>query len=1203
MKTAVKKLLCLLLAAVMLIPLAGLIPFTAEAGGPYKVGETFKFGGYPQTKVEDNTLIEALNNEVKSTDWVSYRYTTGDGKPGSETEGDWMKYCDIEYNGEKFRGVQFAQHRPGYTNTNSSGAQHSNGYGRVNFTYWFKWESLVWRVMDPDTGLVVCDSLIDSQPFLIDTGVGNTGNTYDQSSIRAWLNDDFISTAFSQTELNKIGESKLTSLTYDKIFLLSKNEINNPAYGLSEVPSARPTDYAQVQGIGGKDITFLSDSVFWFVRYSCWWTRTPGEEPGEAATVGTVINPDTKDWYFEYDVSETSIGVRPAFRFKDFVEESINPVGHEHSWGEWQQESLNRQQHVRVCKYNPNHKDYQEHTWSEYNYSYRPNCSSMGVGVHYCTVCNFEAWETVPADPDNHAPVYKDITPATCKTEGERKITCSRCHKDLGTETTPVNPNAHVWDEGVEITGSKPQIKYTCTLCGATKTISSFKQGDTLQFGAYPQSKVTNNSTISALNGKAASAAWYSYGYYSGMNDTYGSMSSGDFMKYCDVEYNGIKYRGVKMTAYRPNKTTKAATAENSGIDELEYELNTTYWFKWEPLTWRVLGRPDTGTRASLIICDQIIDAQAYTNTIYKDPDGSSYSGYYFADSAFKNYAADYSVSSIRHWLINDFYNTAFTTAEREMIRFTDVQSDFYAGDGVGSTHVNTNNLDKVYLLSKEEARLSYLFANNSSRIAKGTDYAMMQGGLEVLPNSGGSTWALRGGNSGSSYMVWGNGEVNQEYAQIVKGVRPVLNFVDDIIVPSPGSAGGNGVYAQDAELTHCWDKGVEIKPATCGAEGEKVYTCVICGESKSEPIPTVNHNWGSWTKSDDKQHKRVCKTDETHVQYQDHTWNAGEVTANPTCTKEGETTYTCTVCKAKKTEPIAMLPHEWLNWVKFDDEMHMRACALDRFENHSEYEPHTWDKGTVITPATTATEGQMKYHCSVCGGDKTEPIPLLPSSITVEGGTPSVASAAKGATVTITATAPPSGKTFDKWEVVKGGVTLENASAATTTFVMGSTVVQIRATYKDLAAGEHSVTVIGGTANVSSAKKGTTVVITAPAEPEGKVFQKWEVVKGDVTLADASKPRTTFVMGDADVEVKAVYKDISQPPVTGVMLGDVDNNGEINSADARKALRRAVDLETYAEGSREFIACDVDKNGTVTSADARKILRAAVELEDPATW
>ena len=64
------------------------------------------------------------------------------------------------------------------------------------------------------------------------------------------------------------------------------------------------------------------------------------------------------------------------------------------------------------------------------------------------------------------------------------------------------------------------------------------------------------------------------------------------------------------------------------------------------------------------------------------------------------------------------------------------------------------------------------------------------------------------------------------------------------------------------------------------------------------------------------------------------------------------------------------------------------------------------------------------------------------------------------------------------------------------------------------------------------------------------------------------------------------------------VLPGDVDGDGKITASDARLALRRAVDLETYAEGSPEFLACDIDRDGNVTASDARIILRIAVDLE-----
>lgn len=67
----------------------------------------------------------------------------------------------------------------------------------------------------------------------------------------------------------------------------------------------------------------------------------------------------------------------------------------------------------------------------------------------------------------------------------------------------------------------------------------------------------------------------------------------------------------------------------------------------------------------------------------------------------------------------------------------------------------------------------------------------------------------------------------------------------------------------------------------------------------------------------------------------------------------------------------------------------------------------------------------------------------------TVSGGTGS-ASYKAGATVTITANAPASGKAFDKWVVNSGSVTLANAANATTTFTMPAEAVTVTAVYKD---------------------------------------------------------------------------------------------------------------------------------------------------------
>ena len=78
----------------------------------------------------------------------------------------------------------------------------------------------------------------------------------------------------------------------------------------------------------------------------------------------------------------------------------------------------------------------------------------------------------------------------------------------------------------------------------------------------------------------------------------------------------------------------------------------------------------------------------------------------------------------------------------------------------------------------------------------------------------------------------------------------------------------------------------------------------------------------------------------------------------------------------------------------------------------------------------------------------------------------------------------------------------------------------------------EYTITVTDGKATVGAgteitkAAESTTVTLTANAAPDGKVFDKWEVVSGSITLADATSATTTFTMPAGAVSVKATYKD-----------------------------------------------------------------------------
>ena len=82
-------------------------------------------------------------------------------------------------------------------------------------------------------------------------------------------------------------------------------------------------------------------------------------------------------------------------------------------------------------------------------------------------------------------------------------------------------------------------------------------------------------------------------------------------------------------------------------------------------------------------------------------------------------------------------------------------------------------------------------------------------------------------------------------------------------------------------------------------------------------------------------------------------------------------------------------------------------------------------------------------------------------------------------------------------------------------------------------AATEFTVTVIKGTASLAAGipitdkiAQNTVVTVTADAPEAGKVFDKWVVLEGNVTLADATKATTTFTMPGNDVKLEATYKD-----------------------------------------------------------------------------
>ena len=300
----------------------------------------------------------------------------------------------------------------------------------------------------------------------------------------------------------------------------------------------------------------------------------------------------------------------------------------------------------------------------------------------------------------------------------------------------------------------------------------TYKVGDIVEFGYYPQSKVTDSSLVSALD--KVSKTWVSYGYYSG-DESYGyrydSMVRGDWMRYADITYNGAKYRAVFFTQYRPYDTLSTSSSDRTYQDDNGYTPYNTYYFKYEPLKWRVLD-PATG----LVLCENTIDSQAYSNTLYFD--GHDFYGSNDVENA--HYACDYATSSIRKWLNYNFYNTAFSVSQQANILTSKLDNKAYFE--VDSHFDGEDTYDKIYILSYSEMQnTAYGFTSPSSIRAKGTEYAKCQG-LWVDSSNEYSSQLLRNVIYSEDH-VWsinGSGNPSRHGSRVIdttKGIRPALRI------------------------------------------------------------------------------------------------------------------------------------------------------------------------------------------------------------------------------------------------------------------------------------------------------------------------------------------------------------------------------------------------------------------------------------------
>ncbi|MGI5948726.1 InlB B-repeat-containing protein [Peptoniphilus sp.] len=185
--------------------------------------------------------------------------------------------------------------------------------------------------------------------------------------------------------------------------------------------------------------------------------------------------------------------------------------------------------------------------------------------------------------------------------------------------------------------------------------------------------------------------------------------------------------------------------------------------------------------------------------------------------------------------------------------------------------------------------------------------------------------------------------------------------------------------------------------------------------------------------------------------------------------------------------------------------------------------------------------------------------------SIGMTKGTATPTKADEGDQVTIVANTPEAGEEFVKWEAT--GITIDNLTESTLTFIMPANNVTFTATYEKIT---YNVNVEGETANPNKGKMGEEITLKATV-PEDKDFVKWNVTSDNVELRDSNKEETTFTMPAGDVNITAVFKNKSEPAQKYDITVNSDGNGTAKANPATAAKDETVTLTAEPNSGYKF--------------------------------
>ena len=391
-------------------------------------------------------------------------------------------------------------------------------------------------------------------------------------------------------------------------------------------------------------------------------------------------------------------------------------------------------------------------------------CTEDGYWLRYST-CNREGCD-YSSKVDRyvekalgHLLIHHEAKQADCLPGWEEYDECQREGCDYNTKVEiPAN-------------GKHSYVCDVCTTCNKLNPVKYTRDGNYIYFGYWPQTLERDETVVAKLNEIAGKPPLprdkeNPFNWESHEGTTY--------MWQKIVIYNGTKYLGVQMNDYRAS----GVYSLTSYIMKNGYFTFEVYWFKYEPIKWRILT---TSGNSAFIMSDIALDSFS----IQPDRKSENRDGL-FAD--YNNspgvpdgtYANNWEYCFLRGWLNETFYNEVFNGLQKEIIKTMKLDNSarssnpndypkYYGyGENAGKNKFADqckDTDDKIFLLSlRDITTTAYGFnknvlAEDPARNLQATDFAKLHGAPMNTNDKKYVTWYTRSpapanGNQGYATFV-----------------------------------------------------------------------------------------------------------------------------------------------------------------------------------------------------------------------------------------------------------------------------------------------------------------------------------------------------------------------------------------------------------------------------------------------------------------